>query len=89
MSNQAPEHLICFKDRNRICGPACMAYITPPVGPDYAHQQWANCLLLVSAHRTGKHLVILADAINKQAQKAATALADQVRTNQPPPPVPK
>jgi hypothetical protein len=84
-----PDRLVCFKDKTRVCGPDCMAYITRPTGDDYRDQQWANCLLLVNSHRTGKHLVILADAVSKQAQKAATALADAARTNQPPPPMPK
>ena len=81
-----PDRLVCFKDKSRVCGADCMAYIARPAGDDYRDQQWANCLLLVNSHRTGKHLVILADAISKQGQKAAAALADAARTNQPPPP---
>lgn len=53
--------LFCFLDQGRPCGPECMAYLThPPSGPDFQGQQFANCLLLVNAHRTGKHLVVLA-----------------------------
>jgi hypothetical protein len=63
-----------------------MAYITAPNGPDYVGQQWARCILLVNTHRTGKHLVLLADAVGQQVKKAAAAIADAARTNQPPPP---
>lgn len=66
-----------------------MAYITAPAGPDYMGQQWARCLLLVNSHRTGKHLVLIADALGQQLKKTAAAIADAARTNQPPPPVPR
>jgi hypothetical protein len=81
-----PNQLNCFQDAKRVCGPDCMAFITPPHGDDYRGQQWAQCLLLVNAHRTGKHLVILADSVGRHLQKAGQALADQARANQPAPP---
>jgi hypothetical protein len=81
-----PDTLLCYRDSARVCGPDCMAYITPPNGPDYQGQQWAHCLMLVTAHRTGKHLVLLADAVGQQVKKSVTALADAARINQPPPP---
>lgn len=84
-----PDKLICYRDAHRVCGPDCMAFITPPQGPDYIGQQWARCMLLVNTHRTGKHLVILADAVSQQTKKAAVALADAARSAQPPPPVPR
>ena len=58
------------------------AYISRPEGPDYTAQQWANCALLVNAHRAGKHLVVIAATLGEQERKAKTAAADQARMNQ-------
>ena len=74
-----PDKLVCFKDKTRVCGPDCMAYIAAPTGPDYTDQQWARCLLLVNTHRTGKHLVVLASAMGEILQKAKTAPIPTVR----------
>lgn len=82
-----PNALNCFQDRARVCGPDCMAFITPPPTEDYRGQQWAQCLLLVNSHRTGKHLVVLADSVGRHLQKTSQALADQARAHQPTPPV--
>ncbi len=84
-----PSGLFCFLNRERYCGPDCMAYISRPDGSDYVAQQWANCMLLVNAHRAGKHMVVIASTLGEQNAKAKTAAADLVRTNQPPPPVPR
>lgn len=66
--------LFCFMDSARPCGPDCMAYLNPPPqDPDYQGQQWSSCLLLVNAHRTGKHLVILTADVHKLAEKIRTA----------------
>ena len=48
--------LICFLNIERPCGADCMSWDECPDGPDYKDKQWAHCLLLVNAHRTGKHL---------------------------------
>jgi hypothetical protein len=80
---KAEDGLFCFKDGARACGSDCMAYIHPPEGPDYKDQQWANCLLLVNAHRSGKHLVILADVTAKLLNHTRNKAADEARTNQP------
>lgn len=74
--------LYCFLNGDRACGPDCMAYETPPQHKDFVGKQWAHCLLLVNAHRTGKHLTIL-------AQFSDTLLSlkqDEARLKQPPPP---
>jgi hypothetical protein len=86
---QSPEGLICFKDKQRVCGPDCMAFTTPPAGPDYVDQQWARCILLVNSHRTGKHLAVIYGLLSEQNQKAKTLQADQLRMGQIPPPMPK
>ena len=57
--------LYCWKDKDRECGPECMAYIQPPNSKDYVGQQWAHCHILVNEHRKGKHLVILSEDIHR------------------------
>lgn len=79
--------LYCFLNPDRVCGSECMAYVSPPDGPDYRDQQWANCLLLVNAHRGGKHLVVLASTTGELLQRAKNEAADQAR-NRPGPPSP-
>lgn len=82
--------LVCFLDQNRSCGPDCMAFlIERPEGNDYRGQQWANCMLLVNAHRAGKHLTILASVTDAFVQKNRAHAADQARATQAPPPVPR
>lgn len=61
-----------------------------PDGEDYrGESQWAHCLLLVSAHRASKHLVILANIVDGVAKKWKAITADSVRAAQPPPPMVK
>lgn len=79
--------LDCFMDKERPCTASCMAWTPVPEGPDYKDQQWANCMLLVNAHRGGKHLVVLAQVGSKLAEKARTDAADRARSEQTPPPV--
>jgi hypothetical protein len=81
-----PGALCCFLDKDRFCGPECMSWQRPPPGPDYQDQQWANCLLLVSAHRGGKHLVVLAASASELVKKSKDEAADRARAQQPPPP---
>ena len=81
--------LLCFMNAERPCGPDCMAYEQAPLQPDYQDKQWANCLLLVNAHRVGKHLVVLASVASDQVRQTKNAAADAQRANQPPPPNPK
>lgn len=64
-----------------------MAFIDAPEGPDYKNQQWANCLLLVNAHRGGKHLVVLASSAGELLRSAKNEAADRAR-HQPSPPSP-
>lgn len=85
---EPPENgLQCFLNMDRPCGPDCMSWTRPPPGPDYQDQQWANCLLLVNAHRGGKHLVVLAASAGELVNKAKNEAADRARAQQPPPPV--
>lgn len=75
--------LYCFKDATRACGAECMAYIAPPAGDDYKDQQWAHCMELVSMHRTGKHLVVIAANLDQLIRLRKKADADRERLNQP------
>ncbi len=100
MSNDIPGHfpnmvehgpiagngLICWRDKERPCGPECMAFTEAPEGPDYAGKQWASCSLLVYEHRGAKHLVIAAQGIAQLVQLKKNEVADRVRLSQPPPP---
>lgn len=79
--------LYCFLNAERVCSSDCMAFVAPPDGPDYRDQQWANCLLLINAHRGGKHLVVLASATGELLQRSKNEAADRAR-NQPGPPSP-
>lgn len=91
MKDDKPENgLICFLDQNRQCGADCMSFLVdPPEGIDYRGQQWANCMLLVNAHRSAKHLTILAQVTDTFIQKTRAHVADQARATQTPPPVPR
>ena len=75
-----PNGLYCFIAAHRECGPACMAYSPAPEGPDYKDQQWATCMLLVNAHRLGKHLVVLASTVDTVRKQLNLAAADSART---------
>ena len=58
--------LRCFITPERACGPDCMAFVTQvPMHVDYRGQAWPHCLILLNLHRTGKHLVILAEGMTK------------------------
>ena len=78
--------LMCFLNFERPCSAECMSFVDPPEGPDYEGKQWANCHLLVNAHRAGKHLTILAQTTGELVKKTKTQMADQQRLSQPPPP---
>lgn len=78
--------LVCFLDVTRPCGSDCMAWDAPPEGPDFQDKQWARCMLLVSAHRGGKHLVILAAQGAEALKSVKNRAADHARANQPAPP---
>jgi len=63
--------LSCFISQDRVCGPDCMAFLPQvPEGKDFLGEQWAHCMLLVNAHRTGKHLVIIASEQSKTNAEA-------------------
>lgn len=79
---QTSTGLFCFLNSDRACGADCMAYEAAPTHKDFMGKQWANCMLLVNIHRTGKHLTIIAQSTDA----LLTLKRDEVRTQQPPPP---
>ena len=90
MDDNKGNGLFCFIDNTRPCAADCMAYqVEPPAGPDYRGQQWANCLLLINAHRVGKHLTILAQATDGLIRRSQVQAADHARASQQPPPAPR
>lgn len=78
--------LYCFLNAERECGPDCMGYLTcVPDGADYKApdgfpNQWARCLILVNAHRLGKHIVHLVAKSDESIKLAKALAADQHRT---------
>lgn len=75
--------LMCFLDGARECGADCMAFMhEPPTDPQGFGPQQSNCVLLVSAERTGRYLAGLV-SLTKKGQ------ADKIRTSHAPPPDPR
>ena len=89
--SQVSASLQCFIDADRVCSADCMAHLLQiPDGEDYrGESQWAHCLVLVSAHRASKHLVILANIADGVAKKWKAVTADNMRSSQPLPPAVK
>lgn len=81
--------LYCFLDTSRPCEVECMAYLRNcPEGPDYEGAQWSKCILLVNAHKLGKHAVALAGQGDSLLKHLRIKSADAARSTQPlPPPV--
>lgn len=55
-----------------------------PDGPDYKApdgypQQWAHCMVLVNAHKLGKHIVHLVAKSDESLKLAKSLAADQTR----------
>lgn len=71
--------------QTRVCGPDCMAYLPQvPEGKDFTGEQWAHCMLLVNAHRAGKHLVILANVTSEIGKEQAKSNAAATRSQRAP-----
>lgn len=71
----------CFYDQSRVCGPDCMAYLAQvPEGKAYLGENWAHCKQLVTADQVGRHVIIIADLL----QRVRVAQATQERAKPPP-----
>jgi hypothetical protein len=83
--------LFCFLSAERECGPDCMAFKREaPEGIDYRTpdgepRQWAQCMLLVHAHKLSKHVVALAVKAEESVKLQKNAIADQMRASAAPP----
>lgn len=72
--------LFCFSDTTRPCNSSCVAYLlVQPDGDDYREQPWAQCLVLVNAHRSGKHLTVLASVAASACKSMHIKIADDTR----------
>ena len=84
------ERLFCFLDASRPCDSECMAYLTArPEGMDYKGQPWSQCILLVNAHRGGKHLTVLASMGADIMKHLKIKAADATREANNPSAIPK
>ncbi len=72
--------LFCYSDATRPCNSSCVAYLlVQPDGDDYKEQPWAQCLVLVNAHRSGKHLTVLASVASSACKSMHIKIADDTR----------
>lgn len=63
------DHLFCHKEGSRVCSADCVAYlVVRPEGKEYQGAPWALCQELVSAHRTAKHLTIIAQHVVRKEE---------------------
>jgi hypothetical protein len=66
-----PDQLFCYRDASRPCNASCVAFLGFGEEPTEIVKgstvplpgKTGRCALLVSAHRTGKHLTILAGEV--------------------------
>jgi len=80
--NPEANGLTCFMDQMRQCGPDCMAFSTFSADSGALSDQQENCLLLSSAERVGKHLVIIAKILNDEKIRGRKEAADRQRHSQ-------
>ena len=71
----------CFMDDGRVCNAACMAYSTFPRSSKDGElsEQQSHCVLLSSAERVGKHLVIIAGMMAEETKRKKVAQQDLQR----------
>lgn len=68
-----------------MCGPDCMAYLPQaPAGPHYLGEQWAHCHILVNQDRMGRHLVVIANVLDRFTGVAAADRAAASRAKPAP-----
>jgi hypothetical protein len=72
--------LLCFINPDRVCDSDCMAFLVAcPEGRDYEGQQWSKCMLLVNAHKVGKHAVAIAGQGDGLLKHLRVKRADEIR----------
>lgn len=61
------DKIFCFIDQDRMCGPACMAFVTYPKVSSATElsKSQTHCALLISADRIGRNTTIIASILSK------------------------
>lgn len=74
------EKLYCYRDKDRICGPECTAWITnPPTDKGPLEYTQRHCLILSSAERTARHVTIIAATLAESEKREKVAEQDRQR----------
>ncbi len=74
------DQIDCYRDRMRICGPDCVAWVThPPENKGKLSFTQMHCLMLSTAERTARHVTLMAMVLGDIYKKNKTATADQQR----------
>lgn len=80
VDNSIKDAVDCFRDRGRICGPDCVAWVThPPDDKGRLSFTQRHCLELSSLERSARHTTIIAATLAEMYKKSKTASADQQR----------
>jgi hypothetical protein len=88
MSDEAPviERVYCFLDRERVCGPECMAFLTHPRQSNSSELSdlQAHCTLLTGMDRLGRNITIIASTLTGKARSEAIKEQDTIRERNTP-----
>jgi hypothetical protein len=79
--------LACFISDERVCGPSCMAFMTTPADVPAFSPQQRHCVVLVSAERVARHVVVGVKLMGDFVGHVKNTSADQQRMGQKPPEV--
>lgn len=82
------DKLLCFLNKDRFCGPDCMAYKTIPDDNKQLDKGQQHCVLLSAIERTGRSTNIIAQLIDTILKRDKTKDADAKRGSPPAPPSP-
>lgn len=82
--------LVCFLDKARPCGADCMAFISNAEPSAHIGPQASQCLLLVSAEKLTRHVIIVAKLGSDALSLTKKKTQDEKRESQvsPTSPVP-
>lgn len=75
------DRLFCFLEQDRVCGPACMAFLTHPRSSDSSELATSqeHCALLLAADRIGRNITILASTLAQSERRRKMADIDAKR----------
>lgn len=82
------DRMFCFLDQDRLCGPACMAFLTYPKRSDNSElaDSQTHCSLLLAADRVGRNVTILASTLAQGEKRRRMADLDARREASTPKP---